>query len=105
MQVLPATSQGEYAREGGLVDVTLKTMTYAVRLAKGHMLPPGAAPEEQSAHNLQWNVVVFYAALWHYLSYYRQAKKLSIRETAEATGYSSSQICRIQALYKNKGFY
>lgn len=67
MQVLPATSLGEYAREGGLVDVTLQTTTYAVRLAKGHMLPPGAAPEEQSAQNVQWNVVVFYAALWHYL--------------------------------------
>lgn len=67
MQVLPATSQGEYARVGGLVDVTLQTVTYAVRLAKGHMLPPGAAPEEQSAQNVQWNVVVFYGALWHYL--------------------------------------
>uniref|UniRef100_UPI001B3C5877 TraI domain-containing protein n=1 Tax=Serratia surfactantfaciens TaxID=2741499 RepID=UPI001B3C5877 len=67
MQVLPAASHGEYAREGGLVDVTLQTTTYAVRLAKGHMLPPGAAPEEQSAQNVQWNVVVFYAALWHYL--------------------------------------
>ncbi|HGM6906185.1 helicase/relaxase domain-containing protein [Serratia nevei] len=67
MQVLPATPLGEYAREGGLVDVTLQTTTYAVRLAKGHMLPPGAVPEEQSAQNVQWNVVVFYAALWHYL--------------------------------------
>lgn len=67
MQVLPATPLGEYAREGGLVDVTLQTTTYAVRLAKGHMLPPGAVPEEQSAQNVKWNVVVFYAALWHYL--------------------------------------
>lgn len=67
MQVLPAAPLGEYAREGGLVDVTLQTTTYAVRLAKGHMLPPGATPEEQSAQNVQWNVVVFYAALWHYL--------------------------------------
>lgn len=33
--------------------------------------------------------------------YYRQIKKLSIRETAEATGYSASQVCRIQSLYKN----
>ncbi|EPS6319675.1 TPA: resolvase, partial [Escherichia coli] len=32
--------------------------------------------------------------------YYRQIKKLSIRETAEVTGYSTSQVCRIQALYK-----
>ncbi|QPT13583.1 TraI domain-containing protein [Serratia rubidaea] len=67
MQVLPATRQGEYASEGGLVDVTLQTTTYAVRLAKGHMLPPGAAPEDQSAQNILWNVVVFYAALWRYL--------------------------------------
>lgn len=67
MQVLPAAPLGEYAREGGLIDVTLQTTTYAVRLAKGHMLPPGAAPEEQSSQNVQWNVVVFYAALWRYL--------------------------------------
>lgn len=33
--------------------------------------------------------------------YYRQVKKLSIRETADATGYSTSQICRIQVLYKD----
>ncbi|PHY82416.1 resolvase [Serratia marcescens] len=32
--------------------------------------------------------------------YYRQIKKLSIRETADATGYSTSQFCRIQAFYK-----
>lgn len=32
--------------------------------------------------------------------YYRQIKKLSIRETADATDYSASQVCRIQALYK-----
>jgi len=30
--------------------------------------------------------------------YYRQIKKLSIWETADATSYSPSQICRIQAL-------
>ena len=67
MQVLPATRQGEYASEGGLVDITLQTTTYAVRLSKGPMMPPGAAPEEQSAQNILWNAVVFYAALWRYL--------------------------------------
>lgn len=35
--------------------------------------------------------------------YYRQVKKLSIRETAEATGYSTSQVCRIQLIYKGTG--
>lgn len=38
--------------------------------------------------------------LIHKVLYYRQIKKLSIRETADATGYSTSQVCRIQALYK-----
>lgn len=33
--------------------------------------------------------------------YYRQVKKLSIRETAEATGYNTSQVCRIQAYHRN----
>ncbi|WP_312025856.1 hypothetical protein [Candidatus Cardinium sp. TP] len=31
--------------------------------------------------------------------YYRNVKKLSIHETAQATGYSDSQVCRIQQLY------
>ncbi len=33
--------------------------------------------------------------------YYREEKGLSITETAEATGYSSSQVCRIQARYRS----
>ena len=37
---------------------------------------------------------------YHKVLYYRQVKKLSIRETADATGYSPSQICRIQAQYR-----
>lgn len=31
--------------------------------------------------------------------YYRQVQKPSISETADVTGYSPSQVCRIQALY------
>lgn len=34
--------------------------------------------------------------------YYRKYKGLSIRETAEATGYSCSQVCRIQLRYQQK---
>ncbi|MEY0665651.1 resolvase, partial [Providencia rettgeri] len=34
--------------------------------------------------------------------YYRKNKGLSIRETAEATGYSCSQVCRIQLRYQQK---
>lgn len=32
--------------------------------------------------------------------YFREEKGLSIQETAEATGYSRSQVCRIQAEYR-----
>ena len=35
--------------------------------------------------------------------YFRRVKKLSIREIAVATGYSLSQICRIQTLYPEEG--
>lgn len=35
--------------------------------------------------------------------YYRFEKGLSIEETAEATGYSASQVCRIQKKYKEQG--
>ncbi|EMA4784592.1 resolvase [Providencia rettgeri] len=34
--------------------------------------------------------------------YYRKYKELSIRETADATGYSCSQVCRIQLRYQKK---
>ncbi|WP_245688446.1 helix-turn-helix domain-containing protein [Vibrio sonorensis] len=34
--------------------------------------------------------------------YYRREKGLSIKETADATGYSPSQVCRIQKLYFEK---
>lgn len=32
--------------------------------------------------------------------YYRQIKKLSIQEAANATGYRPPQVCRIQALHR-----
>ncbi|AWK41055.1 MULTISPECIES: conjugal transfer nickase/helicase domain-containing protein [Photorhabdus] len=67
MQQLPAAPQGPYARLGGLIDVTLQCTAFAVRLAKGQMLPPGVAPETQAAQSVIWNTVVFYAALFHFL--------------------------------------
>ncbi|MDC9583421.1 TraI domain-containing protein, partial [Xenorhabdus sp. PR6a] len=37
------------------------------RLAKGHLLPPGAAPETQVIQSLLWQAVVFWAALFYHL--------------------------------------
>lgn len=68
MQQLPAAPQGPYARLGGLIDVTLQCTAFAVRLAKGQMLPPGVAPETQAAQSVIWNTVVFYAALFHFFT-------------------------------------
>lgn len=63
VQNVPASEEGEWGREGGYLDLSLKFTACSVRLAKGHMFPPGAAPEEQAAKNTLWNAIVFWAAL------------------------------------------
>lgn len=63
MQRLPATEKDHHAVVGGLVDFTLMTVAYALRLSRGYMLPQGAGAEEQSAQAATWNAVIFYAAL------------------------------------------
>lgn len=63
MQLLPATEKEHHAVVGGLVDFTLMTVAYALRLSRGYMLPQGAGAEEQSAQAATWNAVIFYAAL------------------------------------------
>lgn len=68
VQNVPASEEGEWGREGGYLDLTLKFTACSVRLAKGHMFPPGAAPEEQAAKNTLWNAVVFWAALTAHMS-------------------------------------
>ncbi|MCW6034409.1 helicase/relaxase domain-containing protein [Pantoea sp. JK] len=68
VQVVPAAGEGEWSKEGGFIDFTLKFTACSVRLAKGHMFPPGAAPEEQAAKNTLWNAVVFWSALTAHLA-------------------------------------
>ncbi|MBK0162547.1 TraI domain-containing protein [Klebsiella sp. S69] len=66
VQNVPATSQGRWSQSDGFGDLTLQFTTCAVRLAKGYMFPPGAAPEEQAEQNVMWNAVIFWSALfWH----------------------------------------
>jgi len=65
VQHLPASQNGQYAREGGLIDEALDIAVCAVRLSRGWMLPPGAAPEEQAAQSSAWTTAIFYAALLH----------------------------------------
>ncbi|MCG3460795.1 TraI domain-containing protein [Xenorhabdus bovienii] len=72
VQQIPAAQEGDWSGRGGFVDLTLKFTTCAVRLAKGYMLPPGAAPETQAAQNVLWQAVVFWAALFYHLPLLRQ---------------------------------
>ncbi|MGQ8560662.1 TraI domain-containing protein [Enterobacter hormaechei] len=66
VQNVPATQQGKWSQSDGFGDLTLQFTTCAVRLAKGYMFPPGAAPEEQAEQNVMWNAVIFWSALfWH----------------------------------------
>lgn len=67
VQNVPASADGEWSKEGGYIDLTLKFSACSVRLAKGHMFPPGAAPEEQAAKNTLWNAIVFWSALTAHL--------------------------------------
>ncbi|WP_338883060.1 TraI domain-containing protein [Xenorhabdus sp. TH1] len=72
VQQIPAVPAGEWSRLGGFADLTLQFTTCAVRLAKGHLFPPGAAPETQAAQSLLWQAVVFWAALFYHLPLLRQ---------------------------------
>ncbi|CDG90287.1 TraI domain-containing protein [Xenorhabdus bovienii] len=72
VQQIPAAQEGDWSGSGGFADLTLKFTTCAVRLAKGYMLPPGAVPETQSAQNVLWQAVVFWAALFYHLPLLRQ---------------------------------
>ncbi|KLU14413.1 hypothetical protein AFK69_03310 [Xenorhabdus sp. GDc328] len=72
VQQVPATPEGDWSGAGGFADLTLKFTTCAVRLAKGHLFPPGAAPETQAAQSLLWQTVVFWGALFYHLPLLRQ---------------------------------
>ncbi|OTA18197.1 helicase [Xenorhabdus vietnamensis] len=72
VQQVPAAPEGKWSGSGGFADLTLQFTTCAVRLAKGHLLPPGVAPETQAAQGVLWQAVVFWAALFYHLPLLRQ---------------------------------
>ncbi|MBE8597827.1 TraI domain-containing protein [Xenorhabdus sp. BG5] len=72
VQQIPAAPEGTWSGSGGFADLTLQFTTCAVRLAKGHLLPPGVAPETQAAQGVLWQAVVFWAALFYHLPLLRQ---------------------------------
>ncbi|EFA5492534.1 TPA: TraI domain-containing protein [Escherichia coli] len=66
-QNVPAARDSRWAEANGFGDLTLQFTTYAVRLARGYMFPPGSTPEEQAAQSGVWNAVVFWSALFYHL--------------------------------------
>ncbi|WP_323861334.1 TraI domain-containing protein [Xenorhabdus szentirmaii] len=72
VQHVPAAPEGVWSYRGGFIDLTLQFTACAVRLAKGHMLPPGVAPETQAAQSLLWQAVIFWSALFYHLPLLQQ---------------------------------
>ncbi|EGT5656606.1 DNA-binding domain-containing protein [Citrobacter braakii] len=65
VQQLPASESHHHACPGGLLDHTLEVMAFAARMRQSHLLPVGAAPEDQAREAEAWTAAVIYAALLH----------------------------------------
>ncbi|EAS1759677.1 relaxase [Salmonella enterica] len=64
-QLLPASEYHHHSHPGGLLDHTLEVMAFAAKLRLRHLLPAGAAPEDQAREAEAWTAGILYAALLH----------------------------------------
>ncbi|KDE34162.1 helicase [Kosakonia radicincitans UMEnt01/12] len=69
VQDMPAAWAGSFSHPGGFLDLSLNVAVRAVKLVRGMMLPPGAAPEEQAEQSSGWVCAVYWAALFHHLNW------------------------------------
>lgn len=67
VQNVPASPGGRWNYAGSFGDLTLQFTTTAVRLSRGYMFPPGAAPEDQTKQSTVWQAVIFWSALFHHM--------------------------------------
>jgi len=65
VQQFPASESHHHAYPGGMLDHGLEIVAYALKLRQSHLLPAGAAPEDQAAQSEVWTAAVAYAALLH----------------------------------------
>lgn len=65
VQQLPASEYHHHAYPGGLLDHSLEVMAFAAKLRQRHLLPAGAAPEDQAREAEAWTAGVIYAAMLH----------------------------------------
>ncbi|SDS21813.1 integrating conjugative element relaxase, PFL_4751 family [Halopseudomonas litoralis] len=65
VQQFPASEAHHHAYHGGMLDHGLEIVAFALKLKQSHLLPVGAAPEDQSAQAEAWTAAIAYAALLH----------------------------------------
>jgi len=65
VQQLPASEYHHHAHPGGLLDHSLEVAAFAAKLRQRHLLPAGAAPEDQAREAEAWTAGIIYAALLH----------------------------------------
>ncbi|EDX3117311.1 relaxase [Salmonella enterica subsp. enterica serovar Mississippi] len=65
VQQLPASEYHHHSHPGGLLDHTLEVMAFVAKLRQRHLLPAGAAPEDQAREAEAWTAGIIYAALLH----------------------------------------
>ncbi|MCG8157192.1 helicase/relaxase domain-containing protein [Brenneria goodwinii] len=64
-QQFPASEYHHHSHPGGLLDHSLEVMAFAAKLRQRHLLPVGAAPEDQAREAEVWTAGILYAALLH----------------------------------------
>lgn len=65
VQLLPASEYHHHSHPGGLLDHSLEVMAFAAKLRQRHLLPAGAAPEDQAREAEAWTAGIIYASLLH----------------------------------------
>ncbi|WP_416427660.1 MobH family relaxase (plasmid) [Pseudomonas sp. App30] len=65
VQQLPASESHHHAYPGGMLDHGLELVACSLKLRQSHLLPSGAAPEDQAAQADAWSAGIAYGALLH----------------------------------------
>ncbi|MBK5003873.1 MobH family relaxase [Pseudomonas sp. S32] len=65
VQQIPASESHHHAYPGGMLDHGLELVACSLKLRQSHLLPRGAAPEDQAAQADAWSAAIAYGALLH----------------------------------------
>ena len=65
VQSLPASQAHHHSNKGGLLEHTLQTIAFALKIRRGVTLPPGVSPEIAVVQKDYWTWAVFLGALCH----------------------------------------